>query len=121
MKSDDITPIGKALLVIGGVLVTGIVINEFLDDGPTRETHRSSTRSKGKTKKPVKLFQNEKERQRYMVITDKPSQKDVVIQGGDPKSGSRKYYDGYYSLSKSQQYNYRRKMAKDLIQISKEK
>lgn len=120
MSSND-NNVGKALLVIGGVVLTGIVINEILDDGPTRESHRSTSRKKRTTKKPVKLFSSKKERQRYIVETLNPRQSNKDISSGDPKTGSRKYSDSYYSLSKSQQYNYRQKLARDLIQISKEK
>lgn len=106
MSNSDISPLGKALLAIGGAVTLGWIISELSeDDGSTRETHRSE-RKKGTSNK------------KYLIeVPYQPIHEDVTRLEQIFSEG-RKYPNEYYTLTKAQQYKYRQKMAKELIQIS---
>lgn len=121
MSWSDIPEEGRALLVLGGIILTGVVINELTkdeEDEPTREAH-PTTGLKDQRQNPKKSL----DFKRYIVQVQKPSQTMNSRVGLHQTSlaQERKYNDDYYRLSKSQQYKYRQKMAQELFQISQNK
>jgi hypothetical protein len=108
---------GQALLVIGGVVVSGIVISELTGNGSTRETrsyNKKSTLQVPSLSSPIQKGSDSKTQ--YLV--EVPTQVRAVSRCEPNFESERKYPSAYYSLSKNQQYKYRQKMAKDLFDIS---
>lgn len=117
MSFKDLPPLGQALLAIGGVFLAGAVIAEITDTEPPREARKSTSRKKKPTLSSKEIVRSP--RKRYIVELPPPRQISVS-RSGTSESGEQKYPDHYYTLSKSQQYKYRQRMAKELFEISKE-
>lgn len=108
-NDNEMTPIGKALLVIGGVFLAGTIISALSEDGSKEATaeslpfvkSRPSNTTKRKSKKIFKVVVDEKPKTRKNTVVSKPTSAST--------NGERKYPDYYYSMSKGQQYNYRLK------------
>jgi len=139
----------NTLLFIGGALLAGKVLFElFPGDEKKVETTREPRLSEGtqRTSKTILPYQwvGEKEkllikqiaRQEYVNQNQTTEKRRFVVEvprepakTKNPSGTStsltssgeeRKYPPNYYTLSKSNQYKYRQRMAKDLIQISQE-
>lgn len=103
---------GKVLMVIGGALLTGKIISVLTEDDS------ASVRKKQNKSLKSNLKENQTD---FLVRIDKTISDSSEADSKISQSGERKYPDSYYTLSKSQQYKYRKKMAEDLIKISEER
>lgn len=109
--------IGKALLSVGAGILIGTVVSEVFDGEPTREVLHPSSR-KRKTTKDLSDKVKTKSR-KFLVEIPNPRQEKISRSEVSPSQNIRKYPDHYYSLTKSQQYKYRQRMAQDLYELSK--
>jgi hypothetical protein len=117
--------IGKALLVIGGFALVGVIISEITGESEesTRETPQiGPTKKKNNTlsseeKSLLDSFSKKKKLFKVQVSSDQGG----FTSGIPTNSQDRKYPPSYYELSKNQQYKFRQKLAKSLYQISTEK
>jgi len=108
--NNEITPLGKALLVFGGVILAGTILSAWTED-EEKETaaeslpfvkSRSNTLTKRKSEKIFKVKVDDKPKTRNRSVV-------VKTLSQNPTNGERKYPDFYYSMSKGQQYKYRLK------------
>lgn len=128
--SGDNSEIGKALLVIGGVVLGGIIISSLMEeDDSTRENHpqdkdkKSTEPDKSYSKSEIRKRVEEKLRIKNQILDspERPVRFVVEVspkpggisQGGNQTLPAQNYPPFYYTLSKSQQYKYRQKLKRD--------
>lgn len=142
MKDEDRQFLGKALLAIGGGIVVGAIIDSwFEEEESSRETLQDPEKPKTTRKKTSRSrpsYDNfERRSEKIPNQISKPSQPTrflIEVPREDsfkrkipesilqlPTQEDRKYPENYYTLSKAQQYKYRKKMSNQLFQISQER
>jgi hypothetical protein len=142
MSWNEIPEGGKALLVIGGAVLAGLIIHELASDDESPRETRQSTSGKRKltsaelekmadnaykigknSRKPKDGFQKiltppkglEPHSRKFIVEVPPPRQKPTSIFQGDNnviRTIERKYPDHYYGLNKNQQYHFRLRLKK---------
>lgn len=135
MSWSEIPEGGKALLVIGGSVLAGLILNEiFPDVEPPREARKSSsgrkknqseisdevlsayTMGRDYSKKNISSTQDIEARhhnaRQFLVEVPPPRQTSSISRSVISDSNTRKYPDHYYGLSKNQQYKFRQRSSK---------
>jgi hypothetical protein len=105
--------LGKVLLLLGGAILTGIVLSTD-DEKPSRGVSKSSG-GFAATRKPKTISKRPKVLKIRVEapVSATPSETRFLSEG-NVRTEDRKYPDYYYTLSKGQQYKFRKKFSSQI-------